>query len=270
MGAEYRHILVETTPEGVRTLTLNRPDRLNAVNVALSEELPPAMAEAAADDAVRVVVITGAGRGFCAGLDLDPANIGAWMARQAESRSARLDELEWVGRWVLSLVECQKPVIAAINGPAAGAGLGLALAADIRLMSAAATVTTGYVRRGLCPDAGVSYFLPRIVGLSRAADLVLTARDVPAEEAERIGLVSRVLPVEGFRAAVAEYAAGLAVGAPVALALSKRLVATSLDAELDDQLRKEYASIRMCFTTEDVQEALRAFGEKRAPRFVGR
>jgi 2-(1,2-epoxy-1,2-dihydrophenyl)acetyl-CoA isomerase len=270
MADEYAHILVETTPEGVRTLTLNRPERLNAVNVALSEELPRAMAEAAADDAARVVVITGAGRGFCAGLDLDPANIGVWLGRQAESRAARMDELEWVGRWVLSLVECPKPVIAAINGPAAGAGLGLALAADIRLMSSSATVTTGYVRRGLCPDAGVSYFLPRIVGLSRAADLVLTARDVAAEEAERIGLVSQVLPADGFSAAALEYATRLAAGAPVALALSKRLVATSLDADLGDQLRKELTSIRMCFTTEDLQEALRAFGEKRAPRFTGR
>src|SRR5690349_13690288 len=117
MPGQYAHILVETTPEGVRTLTLNRSERLNAVNVALSEELPRAVADAATDDAVRVVLITGAGRGFCAGLDLDPANIGVWQAQQAQSRSARLDELEWVGRWVLSIVECQKPVIAAINGP---------------------------------------------------------------------------------------------------------------------------------------------------------
>jgi 2-(1,2-epoxy-1,2-dihydrophenyl)acetyl-CoA isomerase len=148
--------------------------------------------------------------------------------------------------------------------------LGLALAADVRLMSAAATVTTGYTRRGLCPDAGVSYFLPRVVGLSRAMDLVLTARDVAAEEAERIGLVSQVLPAEGFQAAALDYATRLAAGAPVALALSKRLVATSLDAELGDQLRKEFSSIRACFATEDLQEALRAFGEKRTPRFVGR
>ena len=269
MPAAYEHILVETTPEGVRTLVLNRPERLNAVNVALSAELPHAVAEAGADDAVRVLVLTGAGRAFCAGLDLDPANLGRWLEQQAAGRTARLDELEWVGRWVLALVNCPKPVVAAINGPAAGAGLGLALAADIRLMSAVAVVTTGYARRGLSPDAGVSYFLPRLVGMSRAADLTLTARDLSAEGAERIGLVSQVLPAAGFAESVADYAARLAAGPPIALTLSKRLLVASPDSTLPDQLRRELGAIRTCFSTDDLQEALRAFAEKRPPRFTG-
>jgi 2-(1,2-epoxy-1,2-dihydrophenyl)acetyl-CoA isomerase len=270
MPSDYQHILVETTPDGVRTLTLNRPERLNAVNVVLADELPRAVAEAGADDAVRVLVITGAGRAFCAGLDLDPANLGAWLNDQGATRAARLDDLEWVGRWALALVECPKPVIAALNGVATGAGLGLALAADIRLISAAATLNTGYARRGLSPDAGVSYFLPRLVGLSRAADLVFTARDVAAEEAERIGLVSRVLPAEDFAAQVADYAAGLAAGPPLALTLSKRLLASSTDTALVPQLKRELSAIRTCFTTDDLQEALHAFAEKRPPRFTGR
>ncbi len=269
MPNEYEHILIGSTPEGVRTLTLNRPERLNAVNVVLAEELPRAVAEAGADDAVRAVVITGAGRAFCAGLDLDPANLGTWLNVQGASRAARLDELEWVGRWVLALVECPKPVIAALNGVATGAGLGLALAADIRLMSAGASVNTGYARRGLSPDAGVSYFLPRLVGLSRAADLVFTARDVAAEEAERIGLVSRIFPAEGFAEAVAEYAAGLAAGPPLALTLSKRLLTSATDSDLVPQLKRELSAIRVCFTTDDLTEALRAFSEKRPPRFTG-
>jgi 2-(1,2-epoxy-1,2-dihydrophenyl)acetyl-CoA isomerase len=275
--AEYTHLLVETTPEGVRTLTLNRPDRLNAFNDAMAEEVPIALAEASRDDEARVVVITGAGRGFCAGLDLSPENIGLnsdEMGRRGRtgerSRHNRLDDLGWVGRQALALVNCDKPVIAAINGPAAGAGLSLALGADIRLMSDAAFVTTGYVRRGLSPDGGQSYFLPRLVGLSRAADLILTARDVKADEAERIGLVSRVFPAEGFREAVADYAAKLAAGPPIAQTLTKRLLVSSLEHDLPTQLRMELTSIGKCFGTEDTREAMRAFNERRTPNFTGR
>jgi 2-(1,2-epoxy-1,2-dihydrophenyl)acetyl-CoA isomerase len=269
-NADFEHLLVATTPEGVRTLTLNRPARLNAVNMKLADELPRALAAAASDDAVRVVVITGAGRGFCAGLDLSAENVAGMMAALNENRLARLDDLGWVGRWVLAVTSCTVPVIAAINGPAAGAGLGLALAADIRLMSAAATVTTGYVRRALCPDAGVTYMLPRLVGTARAADLILTARDLDAAEAERIGLVSQVLPAEGFAQTVTDYATRIASGPPVALALAKRLLVASPDTDLVAQLRDELQSIRVCFATQDVSEAMLAFREKRPPRFTGR
>jgi 2-(1,2-epoxy-1,2-dihydrophenyl)acetyl-CoA isomerase len=258
------HLLVETTPAGVRTITLDRPERLNAVNARLAAELPAAVADAAADDAVRVVVITGAGRGFCAGLDLgEPLDV--WQGTRAE----RLDPLAWVGRWVLSIVGCEKPVIAAVNGVAAGAGFGLALAADVRLVSSAATLTAGYVRRGLSPDAGVSYFLPRQIGLARAADIILTGRDVDAAEAERIGLASRVLPAERFAEDVAAYAERLAAGPPLALALTKRLLTASLDTPLQAQLRDELTQIKSCLTTRDVAEAMAAFHERRAPRFTG-
>ncbi|HLG75683.1 MAG TPA: enoyl-CoA hydratase-related protein, partial [Ktedonobacteraceae bacterium] len=125
MSAQYEHLLIETTPAGVCTIMLNRPARLNAVNSRMAIELPLAIEEAAADKSVRVIVITGAGRGFCAGLDLDPANVAEQRAMNQTE-----DDLGWVGRWVLAVTNCPKPVIAAINGPAAGAGLGLALAAD--------------------------------------------------------------------------------------------------------------------------------------------
>ncbi len=264
MPHDFRHLLVETTDLGVRTITLNRPERLNAVNPALSEEVPLALGEAAADDAVRVVVITGAGRGFCAGLDLaEPAGLSGG------SRAGRLDALAWVGRWVLAVVGCEKPVIAAVNGAAAGAGFGLALACDIRLVSSDARMTAGYVRRGLSPDAGVSYFLPRQIGLARAADIILTGRDVDAAEAERIGLASRVLPADAFAAEVAAYAARLAAGPPIAYALTKRMLIQSADATLASQLRDELGSIRQCFASADVQEAMLAFREKRAPVFRG-
>ena len=260
----YTTLLVATTSDGVRTITLNRPDRLNAVNPTLSLELPAALAEAARDDAARVVVLTGAGRGFCAGLDLgDPAMPGT------DSRAERMDALAWVGRWVQAVVACEKPVIAAVNGPAAGAGFGLALACDLRLVSDAATMTAGYVRRGLSPDAGMTYFLPRLVGQSRAADVILTGRDVNAAEAERIGLAARVLPAAGFAEAVAGYARQLAAGPPVALALTKRLLAQSFDRPLEAQLRDELTHIRTCFATRDVAEAVAAFREKRRPTFTG-
>jgi 2-(1,2-epoxy-1,2-dihydrophenyl)acetyl-CoA isomerase len=253
----HAHLLVDTTPNGVRTITLDRPDRLNAVNPALAASLPAALDEAARDDAVRAVVLTGAGRGFCAGLDLrDPAMLGD------RSLADRLDPLAWVGRWVLAVRGCEKPVIAAVNGPAVGAGFGLALACDVRLVSTAATMAAGYVKRGLSPDAGVSYFLPRHVGASRAADIVLTGRDVSAGEAERIGLASLVLPAETFAEQVAEYAARLAAASPVALALSKRLLTQSPDTPLATHLRDELTHIKACFATPEVRQAMAAFGKR--------
>jgi len=261
--ADYPHLRLDTT-DGVRTITLDRAEKLNAVNGALAAALADALDDAARDDAVRVVVITGAGRAFCAGLDISaPPEIPT--ATLAE----RLDPYAWVGRWVQGVVACEKPVIAAINGPAAGAGFGLALACDVRLMASSATVTAGYVRRGLSPDAGVSYFLPRHVGLARAADILLTGRDVDAAEAERMGLVAMVSPDDGFAAAVGAYAQRLAAGAPVAQALTKRLLLHALDQSLDAQLREELVHIKYCFTTGDVREAMTAFREKRRPTFRG-
>lgn len=261
---DYTHLLIETSSAGVRTIVLNRPDRLNAVNPQLAEEFPLAMRDAAADDAVRVVVITGSGRGFCAGLDL-----GAPTPIDVGTRASILDPYHWVGRWVLSIVSCEKPVIAAINGPAAGAGFGLALACDLRLVHADAKCTAGYVRRGLSPDAGVSWMLPRLVGHARAMDIVFTGRDVDATEAERIGLATAVFPAELFARKVAVYAALLAAGPPVALALTKRLMMESASASLEAQLREELVHIKTCFGTADVREAITAFRDKRVPVFGG-
>ncbi len=230
---DYPHLNVGATG-GVLTITLNRPERLNAVNGALAASLAEALTDAARDDDVRVVVITGAGRGFCAGLDLSEP-----PALPTDTRAERLDPYAWVGEWVHAVVRCEKPVIAAINGAAAGAGFGLALACDIRLVSASATMGAGYVRRGLSPDAGVSYFLPRHVGLARAADILLSGRNVDATEAERIGLAAAVLPDENFMTAVATYADRLAQGAPIAQALTKRLLVGTFDKSLDAALRDE-------------------------------
>lgn len=260
----YVHLRIDTTDAGVRTITLDRPERLNAVNARLADELPTALDAAAADDAVRAIVITGAGRGFCAGLDLAEP-----VALERASRADRLDPLYWVGRWVRALTRCEKPVIAAVNGPAAGAGFGLALACDLRVIAAGARLTAGYVRRGLSPDAGVTWFLPRLVGHGRAAELLFSGRDLDAEEAERIGLATRVVPDDAVLATAQALAAGLAAGPPIALALTKRLLHESAEATLEAQLRSELAHIKTCFASGDVREALAAFQEKRAPRFRG-
>jgi 2-(1,2-epoxy-1,2-dihydrophenyl)acetyl-CoA isomerase len=163
-----------------------------------------------------------------------------------------------------------RPVIAALNGAAAGAGLSMALAADIRVMAEGARLTTGYGRRGLSPDGGMTYFLPRIVGQSRAAEWILTSRWIEAVECERTGLVARLFPAEGFREKVAEYAAEVAAGAPVGMTYAKRLLAQSASADLPSILRDELVYIHRCFETEDVREGMKAFAEKRAPRFRGR
>ena len=261
---DYPHLLVETTADGVRTLTLDRAEKLNAVNDALATSLSSAVAAAAAEDAVRVVVITGAGRAFCAGLDLsEPASL------PTATRVQRLDPYAWVGTWVRTILGCEKPVIAAVNGAAAGAGFGLALACDVRIVAESARMTAGYVRRGLSPDAGVSWLLPRHVGLSRASDILLTGRDVDAGEAERIGIAALVLPDATFADGVREQAARLAAGPPLAQALTKRLLVRSFDTSLDAALRDELVYIKQCFGTADVGEAITAFREKRRPTFRG-
>jgi len=258
-------LLRSTSPTGVHTITLNRPDRLNAIDPELADEMPRAIDAAAVDDAIRVVVITGAGRGFCSGLDLStPPRL------PDATRVERLDRFAWVGRWVLSMARCEKPLIAAVNGPAAGAGFGLALAADIRLVAASARMTAGYVRRALSPDAGVSFLLPRLIGMSRATEILFTGRDIDAAEAERIGLASMVIPDDGFANHVNEYAERLAAGPPTAFALTKRLLESSLDVPLEAQLERELVYIKTCFASNDVAEAMTAFAEKRQPVFKGR
>jgi 2-(1,2-epoxy-1,2-dihydrophenyl)acetyl-CoA isomerase len=263
--ADYAHLLVDTAPDGVRTLTLDRPDKMNAVNGALADALAAAVSDAAVDDAVRVVVITGAGRAFCAGLDLSEP-----PALPDDTRAERLDPYAWVGTWVRTVLGCEKPVIAAVNGPAAGAGFGLALACDVRLVAASARLTAGYVRRGLSPDAGVSWLLPRHIGLARASEILLTGRDVDAAEAERIGLAALAVPDAELLERTRAYASRLAAGPPIAQALTKRLLARSLDTPLDAALRDELVYIKQCFATADVTEAIAAFREKREPVFRGR
>ncbi|AXF56491.1 enoyl-CoA hydratase/isomerase family protein [Salicibibacter kimchii] len=256
--------LIINTEEGIRTIKLNRPERMNAINDELSSKIEQAIAEASTDDDVRVIVITGEGRAFCSGLDLSE------MPNTFGTRHEQLDELGWVGRQALGIVHCDKPVIAAINGTAAGAGLSLALACDLRLMSGNARVTTGYIRRGLSPDAGMSYFLPRLVGQAQAVQMIFTGDNIEAEEAKRTGMVNDVFAEEEFHARVLAFARDIAAGPPIALTFSKRLLTADADGDLTKLLKQEYAYIKRCFATKDVEEGVQAFLQKRKPEFQGK
>ena len=262
----YEMILTEDR-DRVRTIALNRPERLNAMVDQMMDEAIEALQEADRDDDVNVIVITGSGRGFCAGLDLI-ARLNA--PPRTPSRRQRLDDFSWVGRQALVMASVNKPVVAAINGAAAGAGLSLALSADVRVMAAGARVTTGYARRGLSPDGGMTYTLPRMVGSTRAFDLIYTGRDVTAEEALQIGIVAAVYPDESFRDDAHAYAARLAANAPIGMGYAKKLLSQSFVNPLPAQLQLELNAIGKAFQTEDVKEALRAFQEKRPAVFSGR
>ncbi|GMA61416.1 enoyl-CoA hydratase-related protein [Alicyclobacillus fastidiosus] len=258
-------LLIEDIGE-VRVLKLNRPHRLNAFDASMSGHLIDALTGASRDDSVRAVVITGCGRGFCSGLDLSRFTDGSLFP---STRHARLDELEWVGRLIEGIVHNDKPVIAAMNGVAAGAGLSMALACDFRYVAQTAKLTTGYIRRALSPDAGMTYLLPRIVGHAMATDLILTGRDVTADEALRIGLVHQVVAPEELVESALEFAQRLAAGPPIATTLSKRLLISSYEATLVQQLKAELQDLKQCLETEDVREGITAMMEKRVPKFQG-
>ncbi|HEX5726597.1 MAG TPA: enoyl-CoA hydratase-related protein [Longimicrobiaceae bacterium] len=251
--------------EGVAWITLNRPERLNAFAGTMRGDLHDAVAEAAETGGVRVLVITGAGRAFCAGADLE---VTAELARRGAAEEFAALVLAGV-RVVERLRAVRQPVIAAVNGAAAGAGASLALACDFRIASDRATFGVGFNRIGLHPDWGATYFLPRLVGPGRAAELVLTARTLDAAEAERLGIFERVVPAADFDAAVRALAAELAAKPPLALELAKRTLAGALDRSLEQVLQAERAAQLRCFASADAREGIAAFLEKRSPVFRG-
>jgi 2-(1,2-epoxy-1,2-dihydrophenyl)acetyl-CoA isomerase len=244
----------------VQTITLNRPDKLNAFTRELHADLYDAL-EQARDPHVRAVVITGAGRGFSAGQDLGAfgeAGDVAAMLRATYHRN------------VLAIRELEKPVIAAVNGVCAGAGLSLACACDIRLASDAAFFVPGFVGIGLVPDSGGTYFIQRLLGTPRAFEWMTSNRRLTAAEAHAWGLVDEVLDAPEFEATVAERAAELADGPTRALALTKRLFDGAATASLEEQLEREAAAQAEAAQTEDFRAGVEAFRDKRAPRFKGR
>lgn len=261
-------LLKEKIDPGVTLLTLNRPERLNAMNVELVSELYEALRSVASDRGCRSVVLTGAGRGFCAGLDLggygvipgteDLGRVPAGFATQTQ-----------IAGLVPLLRSLPQPVIAAVNGPAAGGGLALALASDVRIASESARFNVAFVRIGLSGcDIGVSWLLPRLIGASRAWELMLTGRIIDASEADRIGLVLKVVPDGSVLDGALETASRIAANSPWGVRMTKevmwsQLEVSSLQAGIDLENRTQVVSSM----TGDMQEAIRAFQEKRPARF---
>jgi 2-(1,2-epoxy-1,2-dihydrophenyl)acetyl-CoA isomerase len=244
---------------GVLTLTLNRPDKLNSFDTALLRSLAEAMAEAREDEAVRAVVITGSGRGFSAGADLSEG-LREPVRRRLALRYTPI---------ITAMRAMEKPVIAAVNGVAAGAGMSLALAADFRIAAESASFLLAFARIGLVPDAGSTFFLPRLVGLARAMELAMLADQVPSAEALRIGLVNRVVPDADLAGAAGELAERLARG-PFSLGLIKRALNQSLVGDLATQLQHEEDLQALAMASGDFAEGVTAFRDKRSAVFQGR
>jgi 2-(1,2-epoxy-1,2-dihydrophenyl)acetyl-CoA isomerase len=252
--------------DGIATLTLNRPERLNALGDTLREDLYDALTRAATDTGVRVLVITGAGRGFCSGGDVK-AMSERNEAGQALFANERISPLR--DRIILAMRDCAKPVIAAINGAAAGAGMNLALACDLRIASTAAKFSQAFVKRGLAPDWGGTWFLPRITGAAKACELIFTGETIAADEALRLGIVNAVVAPEALMNEADRLARKIADGPPVAIQLAKRAIYHNQDVDLRAGLEFETFAQGLCRETEDAKEGVRAFVEKRAPVFRG-
>ncbi len=260
----YQYLLYDVQ-SGVATITLNRPEKLNALLEEMQPELVDALRKAAADDQVRVLVITGAGRAFCAGIDVSR------LEQQAAGGSIfKLKKLTApAGYFVLDLVNFPKPTIAALNGPAVGAGASIAIACEMRIAAEGARLVPAWVARGIPPDVGTTWLLPRIVGPARAAEIIYTARPIEPKDALAMGLYNKVVPAEQLAGAVADLAGAIAANPPIAVEFAKRAMQRAADATLADALDYETYVQKVSFGTEDYKEAISAFLQKRAPHFKG-
>ncbi len=260
-------VLLEHSDAGIVTLTLNRPERRNALNVEMTVALGESLRRAASDAAVRAVVLTGAGGAFCAGGDVKAMAEQKYGTQSTEERVQSLRSRAEASRW---LYEMPKPTIAVIGGPAAGAGLALALACDFRVAVSGAKLTTAFGKVGLSGDFGVSYFLPRLVGIAKARELMMLCPVLSSEEALGWGLVHRVYEGETFEALARAFVVAVATGPTVALGKMKQNLNSSFDQDLSAALDAESRNQISCFSTADHVEAAGAFVDKRAPRFDGR
>jgi enoyl-CoA hydratase/carnithine racemase len=270
---DFGDLLYEVS-DGIAMITLNRPERLNALSEPMRESIPRAIEAASLDESVRVVIITGAGRGFCAGADI---NAPRPMADGPEpppgeqpSIADRRYNIRAIQRSARAVRRLHKPYIAAVNGAAAGAGMDLASMADIRFAADTARFTQAFSRNGIVAGDGGCYYLPRIVGMAKALELLWTSRLFDAEEALRIGYVSRVIPAERLMEETLAFARELAEGPPVAIQYIKQLAYHSQDLDLDASLDMAQYMQTILSATQDAKEASMALRERRPPRFKGR
>lgn len=265
-AAQAGSVLLEAKHEGIATLAMNRPDRLNALNNELAVALNEALGRLAKDETINVVVVTGAGRAFCAGGDLAAMGKGRQTGATHE-----LEPLLRAGmQMVLKMRTMPQPVIAAVNGAAAGAGMNIALAADIRIAVEEATFGQNFAKVGLFPDYGGTYFLPQLVGPSKAAELFYTGDMIDAKTALRLGLVNQVVPAAQFETEVRTLALKIAHGPSLAIRAAKKAIFACDEKQLTQALDNEVREQVRCYLSEDCNEGIRAFFEKRPPRFQGK
>lgn len=257
----YQNILFEVS-DRIATLTLNRPDAMNATTDEMYQELSDVIGRIAKDDGIGCVIITGAGRGFCAGADLKARKDDMTpLQRRARHRWILKDILEPLWR-------LEKPVIAAVNGAAAGAGFNIALACDFAVCSDKASFIQAFARVGLVPDLGGFYLLGRAIGTNRAKELCFTARKVLPDEARELGIVNHVFPHDDLMAETRKIAEKIVAGSPTALAMTKNLIDKSGNCTMDEMLEYEGYAQTIAYLTPEYEEGVRAFREKRAPDFA--
>lgn len=260
--------ILYSVEDGIARLTLNKPEKLNALSWSTWAEIESAIEQANEDDDAKVVLITGAGRGFCAGTDLTTTDAEEdWHPRPFKGRDGMMRSRY---RGTEQVYKCRKPTIAAVNGACVGAGFSLALACDMRVASDAARFSAIFVKRAIVADTGCTWFLPRLVGMEQALKLMYTGQIIPAAEALRIGLVGEVVPADELDARATALATEIATGPSVAIELMKRLTQESMDNELHTQIEQEQFLQQITHATDDAKEGRQSFLEKRDPVFKGR
>jgi enoyl-CoA hydratase/carnithine racemase len=266
--SEYADLLYEIN-DNIATITLNRPDRLNAISGPMLDSFSRALRDSDRDPTVRVIIITGAGRGFCAGLDLKDQMAGTGIGSN-NGTDLSVQKFDLANSPPVVLHTTDKPVICAINGPAAGYGMDLALGCDIRIASKQAKLAAVFTKRGVLPESGGSWLLPRLIGWAKAAELAFRGQVLDADEALSVGLVNSIVEHDQLMPASLEMAAEIAANAPLAVQATKRMMRLGLEETFEANVHHVFLQLLPLFRSKDFAEGVKAFIEKREPQFTGR